>query len=660
MKETIWNIPKAAAAPQALLRAGCTPLLAALLAARGVTGEQQARAFLDGGPAVLGDPMRLTGMTAAAERIRRAMAAGETVAVYGDYDVDGITATCLLTDYLRFAGLRAISYIPDRLAEGYGVNVLAIERLRDRGASLIITVDCGITAVEETAYAASLGVDMIITDHHECQSALPEAVAVVDPKRPDDPGEDRDLAGVGVAFKVACALSGDSAAMLERYADLLAVGTVADVMPLTGENRRMVKTGLAMLRTAPRPGLAALMEMAGVNISRLGANTIGFTLAPRINAAGRLGQVERAAELIMEQDPDRARALAEELCEMNRRRQQLEADIWDEAVDMLAGHPAGTPIVLAHENWHQGVIGIVASRLSEAYQAPTVMITLDGDRGKGSCRSWGGFNLFDALAACGQYLESFGGHALAAGLNLRRGDVDGFRQALTDYYLAHPAQAAEGLNPEMLITDGQMLSMECVESLEVLEPYGSGNPRPLLCLTDAVLTDAAAIGGGKHTRLTLEKFGRRFDCVWFGQRIGELSVNPGERVDAAFCPQISEFRSRRSVQLVLEGLRRTDMDGLCRDILQGGPFGEHRLTRQELAGLWKALTRQCPCQTRLSRLARIDSRLHPAQISLGLRVLSELDLATVRMDGQFIHIMLIAWEDKTDLDRSPTWREQQG
>ena len=658
MKERTWNIPEAAVIPERLLQAGYTPLLAAVLASRGIVTEAQARDFLDDGPPRLADPFLLADMDAAVARIRQARDRHETVAVYGDYDVDGITATCLLTEYLRSAGMTVRSYIPDRLEEGYGVNTGAIDRLHEAGVTLIVTVDCGITAVRETAYAASLGVDMIITDHHECQAELPAAAAVVDPKRADRPGHGRALAGVGVAFKLACALSGDSAAILRRFSDLVAVGTVADVMPLTGENRTIVKAGLEKLRTAPRPGLAALMELAGVNAARLGANTVGFTLAPRINAAGRLGQVQCAADLVLEQDPDRAMALAEELCDMNRQRQQLEAAIWDEAAEMLAGQTVTAPIVLAREGWHQGVIGIVASRLSDHYQVPTVMISLDGDRGKGSCRSWGGFNLFDALAACGEHLDSFGGHALAAGLNLRRESIGPFRDALAAYYAAHPPAGEEGLSPDLHITDPALLTMACVESLDTLEPYGSGNQRPTMCMTDAILADVTSIGAGKHVRLTLEKFGQRYECVWFGRRAADLDLAVGQEVDAAFFPQISEHRGRRSVQLLMVDMRRTDLEGLCRHILdRGGPCG-CRLARPELVRLWRTLEGQCPCRVRLSRLSGLDRALHPTQIAMGLRVLSELDLAAVCPDGQDVEVRLIAWKDKTDLNRSPTWRSQ--
>ena len=660
MKEKAWNIPQPPIIPQELLQAGCTPLLAAVLAARGICTAAEARAYLAAEPPRWEDVPPLPGTDATVARLRQARDRGQTVAVYGDYDVDGITATCLLADCLTRYGIHTITYIPDRLEEGYGVNAGAIRRLKQLGVDLIVTVDCGITAVAETDFARSLGMDMIITDHHECQAELPAAIAVVDPKRPDLTGPDRDLAGVGVAFRLACALTGDGEAMLDRYADLVAVGTIADVMPLTGANRAIVRRGLEALRTAPRPGLAALMELSGLTADRLGANAVGFTLAPRINAAGRLGRVGDAAALVMESDPGRAMALAEQLCEMNRQRQALEADIWDQALEMLAGMPRGKPIVLARAGWHQGVIGIVASRLAEAYQAPTVMISLDGDKGKGSCRSWGGFNLFDALAACGEHLESFGGHALAAGLNIRPEAVDAFRQALWDYYEAHPPTGEESLDPDVLVTDPSLLSMECVASLEAIEPCGNANPRPLLCMTDALLTMVTPIGGGRHVRLQLERAGQRYDCVWFAKTADSLGAGPGDRVDAAFYPQVSEFRGRRSVQLMMTGLRRTDLAALCAGILAGGDIGDSHLRRTDLAGLWRSLSEQCPCQVRLSRLGSLDPRLEPAQIALGLRVLSELGLANVSLrDGQ-VQILLVAWQSKTDLDRSPTWRRQNG
>lgn len=658
MKHKVWNIPPAVSIPEELIRAGYTPLLAAVLASRGVTEASAAASFLEGGPCALEDPMLLTDMDAAVRRIERARQNGEKVAVYGDYDVDGITSACLLAEYLRDIGIETEIYIPDRMEEGYGLNIGAIEHLRDAGVTLIITVDCGVTAVGETDYAASLGMDMLITDHHECQAELPRAVAVVDPKRPDGRYPSRDLAGVGVAFKLVCALSGDSEAMMEQFSDLVAVGTIADVMPLTGENRHIVKAGLEKLRMSPRAGLAALMAEAGVTESRLNAMSIGFTLAPRINAAGRLGRVAHAAELMMEHDPERARRLAAELCDMNRERQQLEAAIWEEALAMLAGQTPKGPIVLAGEGWHQGVIGIAASRLAETYSVPAVIISLDGERGKGSCRSYGGFNLFDALGACGDLLEGFGGHTLAAGLNIHRDNVDAFRKALEEHYVNHVPQAEEGLPLDLVIGDRRMLTMRCVESLEALEPCGNENPRPMFALLDAYLQELAPIGGGKHVRLKIEKFGQTYDCVWFSHSINDLGLSVGDRVDAAFYPQVSEFRGRRNVQLVLQDLRKADIAGLCRGILREGDAPGVTIDRSELARIWRSLEGLAPLRIGIGRLGKIEHRLPAARIALGLRVLWELKLAEVRFaEEEDIYIMLTNKGIKADLMQSAAWRK---
>lgn len=662
MKHSVWNLPTAVPIPEELTQAGYSPLLSAVLAARGVRTAAEAAVFLGDGSKTLEDPYDLTDMDKAVARIRSAAKNGETIAVYGDYDVDGITSACLLTEYLRGIGLTTEIYIPDRLEEGYGLNTGAIERLRERNVSLIITVDCGVTAVAETDFAAAHGIDMIITDHHECQPELPRAVAVVNPKRPDNPDQGRELAGVGVAFKLVCALDGDSEAMLSRYADLVAVGTIADVMPLTGENRRIAKAGLAKLRDDPRPGLAALMTEAGIQESRLNAVSIGFAIAPRINAAGRLGRVLRAAELILETDPGQASLIAAELCDMNRERQNLEADIWAEAEQMLNGVTADGPIVLAGTGWHQGVIGIVASRLTESHSVPVIMITLDGDHGKGSCRSYGGFNLFDALTACGNLLEAYGGHALAAGLIISRENIDAFREALRAYYHAHPPQGEEGLSPDLLIGDSALLSMSCVASLDLLEPCGAGNPKPTFCITDARLTSSMPIGGGKHTSLRLEKFGQTWECVWFGQREETLGLAPGAHVDLVFTPQISEFRSRRSVQLVVQAMRQYDPTDLCLRLLAGEREPSLSIERRDLALLWLSLKRKCPMKTRLSALGSIEPHLSPGQIALGLRIFSELSLAEIEleMDGSDAAIRLIDRDEKTDLMLSPTWRAHHG
>ncbi len=657
MKEKVWNFPQTAAIPDELTKAGYTPLLAAVLASRGITTAEAAAAFLDGTPQVPDDPLLLTDIMPAIGRITRACRLGEKAAVYGDYDVDGITSGCLLTDYLRSLGLDTTLYIPDRLEEGYGLNTAAIERLKSEGVSLIVTVDCGVTAIEETAYAASLGIDMIITDHHECQDELPNAVAVVDPKRHDCPYPSRDLAGVGVAYKLVCAMDGSDERMLARYSDLVAVGTVADVMPLTGENRRILKVGLEKLRHDPRPGLAALMDEAGVDRDRLTAMTIGYTLAPRINAAGRLGRVQCAAALMMEQDPTKAKRLAAELCEMNRERQRLEQDIWEQAMRTLAGTTPTTPIILAGEGWHQGVIGIAASRLAEAFCVPAVMISLTDGHGKGSCRSYGGFNLYDALNACGSLLDGFGGHILAAGLNIARENLDTFRETFTEYYVNHPPEAVEGLPLDLVVCSGSLLSMDCVQSLSLLEPCGNGNPRPNLCMTDCLLSSVTPIGGGKHVRLRVDKFGQSYECVWFSHRAEDLGLAAGDRVDLAFYPQINEFRSRRSVQLLVLDIRRADCTESVLAVLDGRADPTLHISRPELGRAWRALESEGPqLRFTLPALPARDAHLTAEKLALALRIFDQLGLLKLEQQDKTINIMLTANAPKAVLDRSETWR----
>ena len=573
MQDREWKIPYSRPEiPAELLQAGCGPLLSAVLKQRGVDSAEAARALLDGGEECLHDPMLLLGMDTARARLRMAIAGGETVAVYGDYDVDGITATCLVTDYLRGKGLRCLPYIPDRNEEGYGLNCSALDGLRAQGVSLVITVDCGITAVQEADYARSIGLDLLITDHHECKSeGLPDAVSVVDCKQPQDPYPNDRLAGVGVALKLVCACEGDSHSMLERYADLVAVGTVADVMPLTTENRYLVRRGLAMLAQQPRPGFAAMLREASLDPQRLTAASIGYTLAPRLNAAGRLGQADRALALLMSTRADEAAALAAELCELNRQRQSIELEIWQDAQRQLAGKEPDTPIVLASEKWHQGVIGIAASRLAEQFALPAIMICLNGEQGKGSCRSYGDFNLFEALSACSDCLIGFGGHALAAGLNIRRDKLEDFRRALAAYYRRCRPAVQPRLECDLLIRDPALLSIDNVRELDRLEPYGSGNPRPLFCLSGVELLAAATVGSGRHLRIRVRLGTTVFEGIFFGHTAEELRLWEGESVDVAFSPKINEYRGHVSVQLQVSALRRHDGRELCARILEQDP-----------------------------------------------------------------------------------------
>ena len=661
MNDTQWNMPRGGAVvPEALIQEGCTPLLAAVLYVRGYAEPEAARQFLDCGSEALGDPFAMRDMDKAVARLSRAIEEKEHVAVYGDYDVDGITSSCMLTDYLRGRGVECDLYIPDRMEEGYGVNARAVDALRERGVSLIVTVDCGVTAVEEAAYAAGLGVDMIITDHHECRETLPSAVAVVDHKRPDCAYPSQDLAGVGVAFKLLCALEGAAERVLDCYADLVAVGTVADVMPLTGENRYIVKRGLEKLNQDPRPGLKALIEEAGLGEKPITATSIGFTLAPRLNASGRLGQVESATALLLTGNPREASFRAAELCRLNRERQTLETGIWQQALEMIGDGVPDAPLVLAREGWHQGVIGIAASRLTEAFHVPAIMICLDGEKGKGSCRSFGGFNLFEALSACGDHLEGFGGHALAAGLTIRRENIPAFRAALADYYRAHPGIGVSMIDVDLCVDAPELLAMDCVEDLERMEPCGTGNPRALLCLTGARLAEKTPIGGGKHLRLRLERFGRTYEAVWFGHTAEGLDLRAGDWVDAAFYPQINVFRAHKSVQLLLADLRPHDPAAAER-LLAGDFSGAYAVlppVREDFVLVWRALAAKggrCagPVPALVETLA---PRMPEEKFCVILKVFEELGLVTLAYKTGQLAAACVRGTGKVDLESSAILR----
>ena len=666
MKTLGWKIPYTRPEyPAALKQAGFGPLLSAVLALRGIRTAEAAQTLLESGIDCLHDPMQMQGMPAAVERVRRAVAQKEAVAVYGDYDVDGITATCLLTDYLRGKGLRCVGYIPDRNEEGYGLNCAALDSLRADGVTLLITVDCGITAVEEAEYTKRIGMDMIVTDHHECKpGALPDALAVIDCKQEGNRYPNPDLCGVGVALKLVCACEGDDAAMLDRYADLVAVGTVADVMPLVGENRFLVRQGLEKLVHNPRPGFAAMLREAGVDPERITASSIGFSLAPRLNAAGRLGQATRAADLLMATDPHEAAALASELCELNRQRQSIETEIWKDALHHLEGrHPDG-PIVLASDRWHQGVIGIAASRLAEQFSLPAIMVCLNGDHGKGSCRSYGGFNLFEALSACSRYLLGFGGHALAAGMTISRDKLNDFRAALTAYYRANRPKPVPDVNCDLLIRDPSLLTLENVRELDRLEPFGNANPKPVFCFSDALLESADQVGGGRHLKVRVSIDGTRLDGIFFSHTAQALGVAAGDRVDLAFTPQVNEFRGHASVQLVISALRRHDGTALCRKILAGEGNTAYAAAafcpqRADFVRIWRSAGGKLSLPNDAEGILSLcPPDMEPERFCLCLMILQEAGLLH-SADGRIFGACCCATEGKADLNATPLMQSLQ-
>ncbi len=673
-----WNVASSPPEYRATLeRAGLPGILSAVLAARGISTPEQANALLTGSDEQLWPPLSMKDMDKAAARVHLALERSETIAVFGDYDVDGITATCLLTDFLTRLGGQVLPYIPDRMGEGYGLNRDAVTHLHGQGVSLILTVDCGITAVDEVKWARELGVDVIVTDHHECKDQLPDAVAVVDPHRPDCPYPFKGLAGVGVALKLAMAISGDPLAVLEKYADLAAVGTVADVMPMMGENRIIVRRGLAALNHPNRLGLSLLIRESGLSDKPVTSVSVGYTLAPRINASGRMGCAQLAVELLLTQDPLRGEQLARQLCELNRERQTIESDIFQQCVQSLERAPQSGAVLLADPNWHQGVVGIVASRLSERYSCPAFMVCLSEDGiGKGSCRSWGNINLFQLLSGCSDLLEGFGGHALAAGFTVRAERIPELSRRLK---AAAALNSDQGEPVSILEADAVVqpheLTLDAVQSLELLEPCGTGNPRPVLVLTGAVVQTMSQVGRGRHLKLRLEVRGMPLEAIFFSADAAQLGLTPGSRVDVAFYPQINEFRGTRTVQLQIIDLRpaitraqaeRAVYEKYCQGALLSADEARTLLpSREEFVALWRYLQRQCAglgvLKDTPSRIARGAARASGQREKLPhtllcLDVFAERGLISLACRGDCLVISINPIEGKVDLDASAILR----
>lgn len=670
MKYGIWKVSQPeAGAVNALVGSGYAPLAAMVLASRGMEDDHQARAYLDCNAPLL-DPFLMTDMDKAAGRVGLAMSRGEKIAVFGDYDVDGITATCLLTDFLRRHGADAVSYIPGRLEEGYGLNPIAIHQLHDEGVKLIVTVDCGITAVSEAELCKQLGIDLVITDHHECKQTLPAAVAVVDPHRCDGGYPHKNLSGVGVAFKLASALCGSQETVLEEYADMVCLGTVADVMPLQGENRVFVARGLESLAHTKRPGIAALMAECGCAPETVSASSIGFMLAPRINAAGRMGQIDLAVELFLTDDPDKAAEAARGLCELNRQRQAVESEIYRQAVSML---PMGKPpeaIVLADESWHQGVVGIVASRIAEEYACPTFLICLDGEHGKASSRSHGGFNLFASLSALSPLLESYGGHELAAGFTITRANIPEFRRQIcalaAKFYTDDVPRTV--LDVDCAVSP-ELLTLHNVDALQMLEPCGNGCPKPVLMMKNLTIDRISMVGGGRHMRLRLCSGHTYLNAIYFSANPQTVSIQPGDLVDVAFTPQVNEFRGTRTVQMNVIDIRPS-CNAEClpdaapyRDMQRGnltaGEAAALLPDRKMLALVWRYLDAANPVQESPVCLCRKIVRWSGKPLNLGqmltcLDIFRDVGLLTVQRQHKYVSIRLTPGEGKADLSRSQT------
>lgn len=584
---------------------GVSKVLAVLLYNRGYRDVDSALKFLRNEESILHDPFLLKDILPATERVRRAIDKHEKIAIYGDYDVDGVTSVSMLYLYLGSMGASVMYYIPSRSAEGYGLSCPAVKQLAENGVSLIITVDTGITACEEVEYAKKLGVDMVITDHHECRPELPDAVAVVNPHRPDCDYPFKELAGVGVVFKFICAYEmllcrerGEKEIdglrrIFNTYSDLAAIGTIADVMPVTDENRLIVKKGLRAVDENGRLGLNALIDAisagnmtkpassttAPVKRKKITSNFVGFGIAPRINAAGRISNASKAVELLLAESEPKAREMAEELCEINRARQVEENRIADQAyikIEEMYNPDEDRILVLEDDCWHQGIIGIVASRITEKYGLPSILITFDGatrgyasddDIGKGSGRSVKGLNLVEAMTSCADILTKYGGHELAAGLSVKRSDIPELRRRLNEYVKNNSDGISANIDfeadCEIKLED---ISLDSAGELFCLEPYGVSNPVPMFMIRDVIIKKVIPVGTGKHTKLVLSDGKQTVPAMYFGMPSVKFPFSVNDRVDLMFNVDINDFMDVKTVQLIVHDMRASET---MTDILVG-------------------------------------------------------------------------------------------
>lgn len=533
--------------------------LAMLMNIRGLDDAAHLREFLGEGEP-LSDPFLLKDMDKAAARITRAVDNMEKIAVYGDYDADGVTSTAMLYSYLETRGADVIFYIPQREGEGYGMNIGAVEYLKEQGVSLIVTVDNGISSVQEVARANELGIDVVVTDHHRPQEILPDAVAVVDAYRPDDTSPYKHFSGVGIAFKLLMALedgAGDVEDLLEAYSDLAAIGTIGDIVPLTGENRTLIRAGLERLSQSDRPGVQALLENAGIAGKALTSTNVAFTLVPRINATGRMGAPERAVRLLISGYEEEAEVLSEEICADNEERRRVEAEIAEAAfADIEAkGYMKDRVVVVDGENWHHGVIGIVASRVTERCGKPCMIISRGETEARGSGRSIEGFSLFEAICACGDLLIKFGGHPMAAGITLKPENIEAFRKRINQYAAEHfPQMPTQTVTLDCKLNPAA-LSVSMAQSLTQLEPFGNGNPQPVFGLFNMEISNVTPVGGGGHLRLTLEKNGAVITAMRFNTKPEELPYHIGDKIDLAVQLEAREFRGQPSLTVIVRDMK---------------------------------------------------------------------------------------------------------
>ena len=646
---------------------GLPTLTAVLLSIRDITEKENIEKFFSH-ETELSNPFLMKDMDKAVERIKSAVTAGEKICIYGDYDCDGITATTILYSYLESVFANVMYYIPDRNAEGYGMNTGAVEKLKNEGVQLIVTVDNGISAINEIDYANSLGIDVVVTDHHKTQDILPKAVAVVNPHRADDTSPYEDLCGAGIALKLAMAMEGEQFSIMENYGEIAAIGTVADLVPLTGENRTIVKAGLENIGNTERVGLSSLIEIAGIDT--VNAGNIGFRIAPRINAAGRLGTTYDALRVFMTEDYDEAQQKAKILNELNAQRQSIELDIFNEICDYIKIKPEYSydrVIVVSSENWNAGVIGIVSSRVTELFGKPSIVISESGEICKGSGRSVSGFSIVDAVFACSEYLEKYGGHPMAMGFSIKKENIEPFRKAINAYANKidkMPLSTVKidcKLNPEKIFP-------EMVHEIQEFEPFGYGNSKPVFALCEMRLDKIIPLKEGKHLKLAVSRNNARLNIMKFSTTVDEFPYSEGDILDFAVSLETNVYQGRENISF---NVRDIKLSGVSNerimyslqeyDKYKSGVLSDKILkilpTRENFAAVYKYIL-----STR-KKYYFIDSmlyKIHNVEINafkllMILEILSERGLIEYEREFDRLKISVVDIKVKVNLQASPIY-----
>lgn len=672
MKKWLIGKPDPNAVNTLSVNGGLTRLCAGVLAARGIDTVEKAADFFNRNDDedVLSDPFLIKDMREAADIISNAVEEGKKICVYGDYDCDGITACALLYSYLECMGGNVCYYINQR-SEGYGMFSGAIKKLADDGVELIVTVDNGISAIEEAKLAAELGMELVITDHHQPGEILPQAAAVVDPHRADDPSPFKQLCGCGVALKLVAAMDGgDHSMAMEQFSDLAAIATVADVVPLLGENREIVRKGLHYLENTENFGLQALMEIASVR-PPVSSVTAAFSIAPRINASGRFGSASDALEMLICEDRERAAELAEKLNRLNSERKKAEADILEEIYGKISEKPSilyERVLFIYGEGWHHGVIGIIAARLCEKFGKPTFVLSDDGEMARGSARAPEGFSVHKALSACSEHLGKFGGHSGAGGFSLSKENIDKFDRALQKYAAENfPSMPVQPLRADKVILPEE-LNVENVSSLEILEPCGEGNPSPLFAVLSAKIQRVFSLSEGKHTKIEFLYGDLPVTGLLFGQKTDEFPYRPGDTADMLVSPEINTYNGKTSVNVRIADIRKSGIPQkkyfAAKETYECFKRGEkipaallERIIpqRQELEAVYRAIPPENSAPLDAVYASVCSESMNYCKFRIAADVFDEMKLAAVDIYSETVRRLKVS--EKVDIENSTILKE---